>query len=153
MLKLNNLFNNPGSKNKYKRLGRGIGSGKGKTCGRGGKGQTARSGVALKWFEGGQTPLIRRLPKRGFVGKKANERPDIVNLSKILEFFDGVEMNGINIDNQFLFSKGLIRNSATLVKLLANIEELRPLKGVTFKLAYYSAAAREIILSAGGEIL
>ena len=67
MLQLNQLTNNKGSKQQAKRVGRGIGSGKGKTAGRGGKGQTARSGVALKWFEGGQTPLIKRVPKRGFV--------------------------------------------------------------------------------------
>src|SRR5271156_2369668 len=65
-MKLNEIADNPGANYKFKRVGRGIGSGKGKTCGRGGKGQTARSGVAIKGFEGGQTPLIRRIPKRGF---------------------------------------------------------------------------------------
>lgn len=65
-MKLNEISDNPGSHYKFKRLGRGIGSGKGKTSGRGGKGQTARSGVAINGFEGGQTPLHRRMPKRGF---------------------------------------------------------------------------------------
>src|SRR5437016_13398119 len=65
-MKLNEIRDNPGAHYRAKRLGRGIGSGKGKTSGRGGKGQTARSGVALNGFEGGQTPLHRRLPKRGF---------------------------------------------------------------------------------------
>jgi len=66
-LKLNNIRDNHGARQKTKLLGRGIGSGLGKTSGRGGKGQTARSGVSLNGFEGGQTPLYRRLPKRGFV--------------------------------------------------------------------------------------
>ena len=66
MTKLNEISDNPGANYKFKRVGRGIGSGKGKTSGRGGKGQTARSGVAINGFEGGQTPLHRRLPKRGF---------------------------------------------------------------------------------------
>src|SRR6201985_3703919 len=65
-MKLNEIADNPGSHYRAKRVGRGIGSGKGKTSGRGGKGQTARSGVAINGFEGGQTPLHRRLPKRGF---------------------------------------------------------------------------------------
>src|SRR6201992_1199316 len=65
-MELNELKNNPGSRKKRMRVGRGIGSGKGKTGGRGGKGQTARSGVRIKGFEGGQMPLHRRLPKRGF---------------------------------------------------------------------------------------
>ena len=65
-LKLNEIREADGARYQFKRVGRGIGSGKGKTCGRGGKGQTARSGVALGGFEGGQMPLYRRLPKRGF---------------------------------------------------------------------------------------
>src|SRR5918999_525848 len=65
-MKLNEIRDNDGAHRKFKRIGRGIGSGKGKTSGRGGKGQTARTGVALAGFEGGQTPLHRRMPKRGF---------------------------------------------------------------------------------------
>lgn len=65
-IKLVDIRDNPGARKKMKRLGRGIGSGVGKTCGRGGKGQTARTGVAINGFEGGQTPIYRRLPKRGF---------------------------------------------------------------------------------------
>lgn len=67
MLTLNNIRDNEGARKSRMRVGRGIGSGKGKTCGRGGKGQTARTGVAINGFEGGQTPIYRRLPKRGFV--------------------------------------------------------------------------------------
>jgi len=81
-MKLNGISDNPGSKKSRMRVGRGIGSGKGKTGGRGGKGQTARSGVAIKGFEGGQMPIYRRLPKRGFTNifaKRFNE----VNLGRI----------------------------------------------------------------------
>ena len=70
-MKLSDLADNPGSRKKRMRLGRGIGSGKGKTSGRGGKGQTARTGVRIKGFEGGQMPLHRRLPKRGFTAPQA----------------------------------------------------------------------------------
>ena len=82
-MKLNEIRDNPGAHYRAKRVGRGIGSGKGKTSARGGKGQTARTGVALNGFEGGQTPLHRRLPKRGFNNKVF--RPDyrIVNLGRI----------------------------------------------------------------------
>lgn len=82
---LNQLKGNIGAKKKKKYLGRGIASGKGKTCGRGGKGQTARSGVALAGFEGGQTPLYRRLPKRGFnnINKQSYK---IINLYQINDF-------------------------------------------------------------------
>ena len=77
-----NTLKSKGAKNK-KRLGRGIGSSKGKTSGRGHKGQKSRSGVAIKSFEGGQMPLYRRLPKRGFKSIKSKERTVIINLSKI----------------------------------------------------------------------
>src|SRR6266542_418545 len=86
-MKLNELADRPGSRKKRQRVGRGIGSGMGKTGGRGGKGQTARSGVRIKGFEGGQMPLHRRLPKRGFTNifaKKLNE----VNLGKVQEAID-----------------------------------------------------------------
>ena len=79
-MKLNEIRDNPGAHYRYKRVGRGIGSGKGKTSGRGGKGQTARSGVAINGFEGGQTPLHRRLPKRGFNNKIFQKDYKVVNL-------------------------------------------------------------------------
>src|ERR1700722_12290316 len=81
-MKLNEIRDNAGAHYKFKRIGRGIGSGKGKTSGRGGKGQTARSGVAINGFEGGQTPLHRRLPKRGF---NNIFRPDyqVINIGRL----------------------------------------------------------------------
>src|SRR5436305_5385074 len=87
-MKLNEIRDNPGAHYRAKRLGRGIGSGKGKTSGRGGKGQTARTGVALNGFEGGQTPLHRRLPKRGFTNapfRKEYHEVNLVGLQRALD--------------------------------------------------------------------
>ena len=81
-MKLNEIRDNPGARKRRMRIGRGIGSGKGKTGGRGGKGQTARSGVAIKGFEGGQMPLHRRLPKRGFTNIFRTEY-EVVNVAAI----------------------------------------------------------------------
>ncbi len=89
---LNNLRGNPLARKSKKCLGRGIGSGKGKTCGRGGKGQTARSGVAIGAFEGGQMPLYRRLPKRGFNSRnKSNFK--VINFSDVITFIDKKLLN------------------------------------------------------------
>src|SRR5580700_4872070 len=82
-MKLHELSGRPGARQTRKRIGRGIGSGKGKTGGRGGKGQTARSGVRIKGFEGGQMPLHRRLPKRGFKNVKFARKLNEVNLGKL----------------------------------------------------------------------
>src|SRR3954451_541461 len=82
-MKLNEIRDNAGAHYRAKRVGRGIGSGKGKTSGRGGKGQTARTGVALNGFEGGQTPLHRRLPKRGFSNKDFRAEFVVVNLGRL----------------------------------------------------------------------
>ena len=87
-MKLNEIRDNPGAHYRAKRLGRGIGSGKGKTSGRGGKGQTARSGVAINGFEGGQTPLHRRLPKRGFNNKIFQKDYKVVNLGRLQQALD-----------------------------------------------------------------
>src|SRR5215469_7903064 len=87
-MKLNEIADNPGSHYKYKRVGRGIGSGKGKTSARGGKGQTARSGVAINGFEGGQTPLHRRLPKRGFNNKLFRPNFRVVNVGRLQTALD-----------------------------------------------------------------
>ena len=102
-----------------KRLGRGIGSGKGKTCGRGVKGQKSRRGVAIKSFEGGQMPLYRRLPKRGFNPIKSKDKCAVINLSKIQSLIDKniiSNTNKINLD--FLKSKKLIKKNVTKFKIL-----------------------------------
>ena len=87
-MKLHELSGRPGARQTRKRIGRGIGSGKGKTGGRGGKGQTARSGVRIKGFEGGQMPLHRRLPKRGFKNVKFARKLNEVNLGKLQAAID-----------------------------------------------------------------
>ena len=119
MLKLNNIKDSASVK-KSKRIGRGIGSGTGKTSGAGHKGQKARSGVAIKGFEGGQMPLHRRLPKRGF---KNPFRVDfsIINIGEIEKAIDEKKINGEKeITKEELHKAGLIRKKSSLVKILAN---------------------------------
>ena len=116
MITLSNLKNNPGSRKKPKRVGRGSGSGMGKTCGRGQKGQKSRSGgKPHPWFEGGQMPLQRRLPKRGFTNifKKSY---DLVNLRSLAE----LKVDGA-VTPQILKEKGLIRDLKA-VKVLGDGE-------------------------------
>src|SRR6201993_3983863 len=110
-MKLNELADRPGSRKKRMRIGRGIGSGMGKTGGRGGKGQTARSGVRIKGFEGGQMPLHRRLPKRGFnniFAKKLNE----VNLGRVQTAVDAgkLDANAV-VDAAALVKAGVLRRA------------------------------------------
>jgi large subunit ribosomal protein L15 len=106
-MKLNEISDNPGAR-KRKRVGRGIGSGKGKTGGRGGKGQTARSGVRIKGFEGGQMPLHRRLPKRGFnIFAKLNE----VNLGRIQKAIDAGKLDAGQDRRAALVKAGVLRRA------------------------------------------
>jgi len=153
MLQLNQLTNNKGSKKQAKRVGRGIGSGKGKTAGRGGKGQTARSGVALKWFEGGQTPLIKRVPKRGFVSKRLKNSISAINLYKIYQTIVSSSFKPKVIDRAFLLDNGILRNSAKKVKVLAYSVMDLDFKGIDFNLEFYSTKARNVIIELGGNIL
>jgi len=113
------LLNNREKINKSKlRVGRGIGSGKGKTSGRGVKGQKSRSGVAIKSFEGGQMPLYRRLPKRGF-NSISNEQIAILNLEKIQFYIDKKTINTTDILNSDLLKKlKLINKNSTKLKIL-----------------------------------
>ena len=102
-----------------KRLGRGIGSGKGKTSGRGVKGQKSRSGVAIKSFEGGQMPLYRRLPKRGFNSFKNKDKYAVINLSKIKSIIEKKIIKASEkIDLNFLKSKKIIKKNVTKFKIL-----------------------------------
>ena len=117
-----NALNSKNSKSK-KRLGRGIGSTKGKTCGRGHKGQKSRSGVAIKSFEGGQMPLYRRLPKRGFKSVKDNHNIAIINISRIQQIINkqkNIIDNKINLLN--LKKLKLINNKYEKLKLLGSGE-------------------------------
>ena len=104
-----------------KRVGRGIGSGKGKTSGRGVKGQKSRSGVAIKSFEGGQMPLYRRLPKRGFNPIKSKERIAIINLSKIQSLIDKkIISSSTKIDLNFLKTNKIVKKNVTKFKILGS---------------------------------
>jgi large subunit ribosomal protein L15 len=118
-MKLNELSGRPGARKMRKRIGRGIGSGKGKTGGRGGKGQTARSGVRIKGFEGGQMPLHRRLPKRGFKNTMFARKLNEVNLGLIQAAIDaGVLDAGAKIDAAALVKAGILRRAKDGVRLL-----------------------------------
>jgi len=144
MLKLNNLSPAKGSRRTNKRLGRGPGSGHGKTAGRGHKGARSRSGYSQKpGFEGGQMPLHRRLPKRGFTNIFKKEY-EIVSLSD-LERFDA----GSTVDHDALFDAGLISKKDCLVKILANGEVT---KALTIAVDKLSQSAREKITAVGGTI-
>ena len=120
-MKLHEIKDNLGSRSNSKRLGRGEGSGKGKTCGKGHKGQKARSGVAIKGFEGGQNPIYMRLPKRGFNNNKFKTFYGIVGLSSLQHAIDS---NKIDVSKPITISElkksSLIENKATKVKLLSN---------------------------------
>ena len=133
-----------------KRLGRGIGSSKGKTCGRGHKGQKSRSGVAIKSFEGGQMPLYRRLPKRGFKSIIRKKNIAIMNLSKIQEILNKPNMNldnRINISNLQKFK--LIGNKYNKLKLLGGGD----LKSkIDFEVNSISKSAKEKIEKLGGKV-
>ncbi len=148
-VKLNNLYNIPGAKHTSKRLGRGIGSGKGKTSGRGVKGQKARSGVAIKGFEGGQMPIIARLPKRGFNPIK-RFRYSLVSLELMNHFIEfKLAKEGQIVDKNFLLEHNVIRSLNEQVKLLGSSKLNAKLN---FELDAYSAAAKAKVLEAGGEV-
>ncbi len=121
-MKLNEIADNPGARKSRMRIGRGIGSGKGKTGGRGGKGQTARSGVAIKGFEGGQMPLHRRLPKRGFNNIFALDFNE-VNLGRVQAAVDkGTLASGTLVNVESLVKAGVLRRTRDGVRLLGGGE-------------------------------
>ena len=133
-----------------KRLGRGIGSSRGKTCGRGHKGQKSRSGVAIKSFEGGQMPLYRRLPKRGFKSIKKDYSTALINLSKIQQIIDK-QKNVINykINLANLKKLKLINNKYTKLKLLGDGEIKSKFD---IEVNFISKSAKEKIEKFGGKI-
>ena len=121
-MKLNEIADNAGSRKKRMRVGRGIGSGKGKQAGRGGKGQTARSGVRIKGFEGGQMPLHRRLPKRGFNNIFALDLTE-VNLDRLQEAIDAKKLDAkATVNAESLVKSGILRRSKDGVRLLGRGE-------------------------------
>ena len=149
-MKLNELRDNPGARPKSKRLGRGIGSGKGKTSGKGVKGQKAREGVSLNGFEGGQLPIYRRLPKRGFHNPFRKEYAPI-NLRSIEKaIVDGKLDAGVPITEASLSAAGLVRlANVSGVRLLATGTITRPIQ-VTVSGA--SVAAIAAVEAAGGTV-
>jgi large subunit ribosomal protein L15 len=143
-MKLHSLEVAPGSKHRKRRVGRGDGSGTGGTCGRGEKGQHSRSGAKIRpYFEGGQIPLFRRLPKRGF--KSLNRVVfHTVNLSKLEANFKAGDV----VDAEVLHKKGLIGKDDYALKVLANGEIT---KALTVKAEKFSKAAQAAIEAAGGK--
>lgn len=148
-MKLNQLKPKEGSRKKPKCLGRGIGSGKGKTSGRGGKGQTARSGVALNGFEGGQTPLYRRLPKRGF-NKPNRKQFAEINLGQLQAAVDAGKLDAKKeITEDMLVEAKVIRQKWDGVRVLAK----GALKAkLSLKVSGASDPAKAAIEKAGGKL-
>src|SRR3954449_3035533 len=145
MLRLHNLRLRPGARHRVKRLGCGESSGHGKTSGKGHKGQKARSGGSLRLgFEGGQMPLIRRLPKRGFNNAAFHKNYAIVNLSDLASFKEGTVIN-----EQLLREKKMVRGNGDGLKILGD-GELK--HAITIEADKISASAREKIEKAGGSV-
>ena len=149
-MKLHDIKDNDGARKTGKRVGRGIGSGKGKTSGSGHKGQKARSGVAINGFEGGQMPINRRLPKRGF-NNIFRRRFAIVNLGDIQSVIDNGKLDAKkDIDANALIAAGLVTHPRDGVRLLGNGE----LKAkITIHVAGASASARDAVEKAGGALV
>ncbi len=142
-MRLHDLKPRPGAKHRRKRLGQGESSGHGKTAGRGGKGQTARSGSSIRiGFEGGQMPLIRRMPKRGFNNARHTTRYIGVNLESLNQFDSGAKVNVEAIRNA-----GLANGPVKLIKILGDGELTKKL---TVSAHAFSAAARSKIEAKGG---
>ena len=148
-MKLNEISDRPGATKNRKRIGRGIGSGSGKTAGRGGKGQTARTGVHIKGFEGGQMPIYRRLPKRGFnnIFKKKYVE---VGLADVQAAIDAGKLDASKpVNGDALKAAGLIRRTRDGIRILGG-GELKT--AVTFEVAGASKPAAEAIEKAGGSV-
>jgi len=148
-MKLSDLADNPGSRKKRMRIGRGIGSGKGKTSGRGGKGQTARTGVRIKGFEGGQMPLHRRLPKRGFNNIFRLDLTE-VNLDRIQAAIDAKKLDaGAPVNAETLVKAGVLRRARDGVRLLGRGEIKAK---ITVEVHGASKSAVEAVEKAGGSV-
>ena len=146
-MRLNDISDNPGAVKKRVRVGRGPGSGKGKTGGRGIKGQKSRSGVSIKAFEGGQMPLYQRLPKRGFNTRNSKKLFDQVNLGSLQKLIDAKKIiENKPIDIAVLHSVGLINKNAVSVKLLAKGALTSRIK------IEVSSKAKKAVENMGGEL-
>jgi len=149
-MKLNELKPNPGSKKKKLIVGRGIGSGKGKTCGSGQKGQKSRSGVAINGFEGGQMPIYMRLPKSGFRNTAFATNLAELNVSKLQAAIDSKKLDAKGtLDEDALVKAGVVRRKKDGIKLIGNAE----LKAkVDLKITKASKSAQASVEKAGGKI-
>jgi large subunit ribosomal protein L15 len=148
-MKLNDIRDNPGSSKDRMRVGRGIGSGKGKQSGRGGKGQTARSGVRIKGFEGGQMPLHRRLPKRGFNAPFSTDYNE-VNLGRLQQAVEAGKLDaGKPVTIEALIAAGVCAKARDGVKILGNGELSAKLN---LEVAAASKSAVAAIEKAGGSV-
>ena len=148
-MKLNELRDNPGATKRKKRVGRGPGSGMGKTAGRGIKGQKSRSGVAIAGYEGGQMPLYQRLPKRGF-NKPNRKKFAVVNLGLIQKFVDAKKLDAKKaITEDVLVESGLVRRKLDGVRVLAKGEVTAKLK---LEVTGASKSAIEAVEKAGGSL-
>ena len=142
-MRLHNLKPRPGAKHRNKRKGLGESSGHGKTSGRGGKGQTARAGSGIRLgFEGGQMPLLRRIPKRGFNNKSFGTHLAVINVEVLNEF-----ASGATVTPESLVEQGILKKLLEGVKVLGDGELTKKL---TVKAQQFSASAREKITKAGG---
>lgn len=149
-MKLHELSDNDGARHNSKRLGRGIGSGKGKTAGRGHKGQKSRAGATIKGFEGGQMPLYRRVPKRGFTNIFRKDYT-AVNIGRIQQAIEAKKLDAKKtIDVDALVASGVVRRKLDGVRLLANGELNTK---VTIEVAGASKAAIELVEKAGGKVV
>jgi len=148
-MKLNELRDNPGATKPRKRIGRGPGSGTGKTGGRGIKGQKSRSGVAIKGYEGGQMPLYQRLPKRGF-NKPNRKKFAVLNLGLIQKFVDAKKLDAKKpITEDVLVESGLVRRKLDGVRILAKGEVSTKM---TLEVTGASKSAVEAVEKAGGKL-
>jgi large subunit ribosomal protein L15 len=148
-MKLSDIADNAGSRKKRMRVGRGIGSGKGKTSGRGGKGQTARSGVRIKGFEGGQMPLHRRLPKRGFNNVFRVEYAEI-NLDRLQDAIDAKTVDAAaTINAESLVKAGVLRRAKAGLRLLGRGEIKAK---INIEVHGASKSAVEAVQKAGGSV-
>jgi len=146
-MKLHELHDNPGATKKRKRVGRGAGSGMGKTAGRGIKGQKSRSGVAIKGYEGGQMPLYQRLPKRGF-NMRNPKHYAVINLGMIQKFLDSGKL-GTEITETELVDSGVVRRKLDGIRVLAKGEITSV---VTITVTGASKAAIDAVAKAGGTL-
>lgn len=149
-MKLNEIRDNKGARHRPMIVGRGIGSGKGKTCGRGVKGQKARTGVALKHFEGGQMPLHRRLPKRGFNNVVFAKDYAVINLGRLQAAITAGQLDGSQeITGDMLVDRGLVKKSRDGVRLLGKGDVSSK---IIIAVSGASQTAIDAITKAGGKV-